>query len=704
MENQDRCENKKPLSFMPGLAAGAAVFFVVLLILVFNAAPSVTFHDSGELALAAATAGIPHPPGAPTWTSLASLFVRVIPISDPARATNLFSALCGALTIALSIFLAFIWISSTYLEILTWKALIAALIPSVMLLHSPAFLEQSFTTEQYTLMTLLIVLMLLCTTFLLRVQIMRCQLMLSMVLGVLYGLAIGNHLSSLALCVLILPSLVIRVYSPQKMWRDISMRFVNLFLATSFGLFIGLLIFIWVPLRSLRDPLMDWGNVETLDRLWWAISRKQWETRPLADIPSGFVMEWILSYNLFHQLGIPGFVALCAGIIALVKKNKILLLFLFAVSVPYAAGMLFAHMRQKGLDINYIRHYGVQDWHLPLYLAGSLLGSMGFAAVLNQVRHKIIYMLMILLFVIMGFSAVMAIHTQSLQDFKAPERFINAVLAPLPDDAIIVVTSDNCAYMLSYNRYARNTNSCRSVTYALYSAPRAIQNAIDSGGVWNEDVQEHYLRNILMEPENSPLNLPRMDSNRARTGRLFVEYDPRRPATAAYMLPAGFLMEILHHRTTDDEILMADESWEDEYASLLPKCSDKAHRLEREAWSLLFERRAAFFYHRGLLEKAAESYEHAVQWIPTNADYWFVLGDIYERQKNFPKAQYAYEMSIQQNPYLCGPRLNLAILHARNRNYDRAEDLLEEELRLSPDDPDVRHNLKLVIESRNKGQ
>ena len=83
------------------LLVSLCVFCVSLFVFWWNAAPSVTFHDSGEFAMAAASAGIPHPPGAPTWTALASAFVRIGGFKDPARGTNLFSGLCAAFTLAM---------------------------------------------------------------------------------------------------------------------------------------------------------------------------------------------------------------------------------------------------------------------------------------------------------------------------------------------------------------------------------------------------------------------------------------------------------------------------------------------------------------------------------------------------------------------------------------------------------------------------
>src|SRR3954469_16456300 len=61
-------------------------------------APDVTWADSGELVLAAATLGVAHPPGAPLWTLLAHL-ATLVPLGSAAFRVNLLSAACGSLTV-----------------------------------------------------------------------------------------------------------------------------------------------------------------------------------------------------------------------------------------------------------------------------------------------------------------------------------------------------------------------------------------------------------------------------------------------------------------------------------------------------------------------------------------------------------------------------------------------------------------------------
>ena len=71
---------------------GLALFFVSFGVYVATLARTVGFIDSGELAWASASLGIPHPTGYPLYTLLTYLFVSAFPFLEPIVAINLFSA------------------------------------------------------------------------------------------------------------------------------------------------------------------------------------------------------------------------------------------------------------------------------------------------------------------------------------------------------------------------------------------------------------------------------------------------------------------------------------------------------------------------------------------------------------------------------------------------------------------------------------
>jgi hypothetical protein len=62
-----------------------------------------------------------------------------------------------------------------------------------------------------------------------------------------------------------------------------------------------------------------------------------------------------------------------------------LLCWLGLFSVPYALGMLHAHLSQGGMSVSYIREYGVADWHIPLYTASAIVAGIGAGQLLLRI-------------------------------------------------------------------------------------------------------------------------------------------------------------------------------------------------------------------------------------------------------------------------------------------------------------------------------
>ena len=70
---------------------------VLLATYLATSAPDLTFWDASELATAAHTLGIPHPPGTPLWVLLAKVSAMLFSSTAPPRAVTLLSVWASAL-------------------------------------------------------------------------------------------------------------------------------------------------------------------------------------------------------------------------------------------------------------------------------------------------------------------------------------------------------------------------------------------------------------------------------------------------------------------------------------------------------------------------------------------------------------------------------------------------------------------------------
>ena len=218
-----------------------------------RAAPGVTFEDSGLLAAAASCFGVPHPPGYPLWTLLAGGFVRALaPLGvEPARATNLFSALCAGSGCGLATLLAL------RLGAGRWLAIALGLTPAL----SPTFAAQAVVTEVYALACAL-QLAFLASAFAPRVAPLRS--------GVLFGLGVVAHFGTLFFFPMLL--LVAR--------RARGLRGV---VRCALGVLTGLSAFTWVLLAAARRPAVNWGGIDGLARWLDHVARVQYAGGPGTD-------------------------------------------------------------------------------------------------------------------------------------------------------------------------------------------------------------------------------------------------------------------------------------------------------------------------------------------------------------------------------------------------------------------------------------
>ena len=232
----------------PALGVG----LVALVVYLATLAPGLTWaHDSadgGELAAAAATLGISHPPGYPTYVLLAHPFT-VLPVGEIATRTNLFSAICAAGAVALL----------TGGVTLVVRRPIAAIGAGLALAFAPLLWSQAIVTEVHALNALFGACLLV-----LAIRGRACEplplprpTLLALSLGFAWGLSLGNHPTALFYA----PLASAGLGRLRRHWG-----------AAVVGFALGLIIYLYLPLRALADPPINWGDPQTLERFWWMVS------------------------------------------------------------------------------------------------------------------------------------------------------------------------------------------------------------------------------------------------------------------------------------------------------------------------------------------------------------------------------------------------------------------------------------------------
>lgn len=329
----------------------AATIAFALYLLTLN--PTFGFIDKGELVAAASTLGIPHPTGYPTIMMLGYLATIILPMRE-VLALNVLSAMLGAAGVGV--------LSVAFAELLrrlrarvrrrtraskkerrkeasesaavyvpvehdTRDALYGAL-GALFVGLTATWWNQANGFEVYSLHALMLGLVLL---FFLRYvhrvidpdspntderEARRLRWLFALSLG----LAFTNHLT----VVLLAPGfLVYWIWSwhsrrhgqnsPSAAAREL-LRLVP-------GFVIGLLPYLYLPIRAAQDPLFNWGDPDSLSRLYHHVSGRQYQLWFMAD-ESVFAQQtsFFLS-KLPSELGYVGLVLAAVGLVALLIRN-----------------------------------------------------------------------------------------------------------------------------------------------------------------------------------------------------------------------------------------------------------------------------------------------------------------------------------------------------------------------------------------------
>ena len=309
---------RKPDSGVLASSVAVIVLIAALGLYMRTLAPTITWAhngtDGGDLITAAATLGVAHPPGYPTYVTLGHLFAQ-LPIGSVAYRLNLMSATCMALAAALtalSIFRA-IDTSSPNLTRLTQAGV--AILGGLTFAVAPMVWGQATIAEVHALNALFvaIIIYLLAPTFFRNETIATSRFATALFL---WGLGLGNLLTLAALAPVML--IVWRRWAVSNQHSAVS----NLRLAIAFLL--GLSTYWLIPIRAATHPPVNWGN---------AVNVPNFIAQVTAEIYRGYVFAVPLDHYpqrliafaqlLVAQFGWPGVLVGAIGLQrALISPNK----------------------------------------------------------------------------------------------------------------------------------------------------------------------------------------------------------------------------------------------------------------------------------------------------------------------------------------------------------------------------------------------
>lgn len=302
------------------------LFLLASVLYIWGLAPTIYWRDSAEFVTAVHILGTTHPAGSPTYTLLAKV-LTFLPLGSIAVRVNLFSALCGGLAVSL--------LFSVLYDLLPASAprvrLGAAISGALFLLVSESFWRFSEVAEVYTLQNALLLglsaLLLKART---RTWAQPQHFTFYWLFAFFYGLSAGVH-ATMAFFVPAFFAFI--VLSEPRLLRGKVLAFAFFFFLLGFA------IFLYLPLRSLSEPALDWGDTETFRQLLIHMTdRKDAPVHfgfPLARLP--FQIHVYLA-NLANEFSTLGMLLGLIGCVALWFRDKpsaLLLLLVFLGNVGF---------------------------------------------------------------------------------------------------------------------------------------------------------------------------------------------------------------------------------------------------------------------------------------------------------------------------------------------------------------------------------
>lgn len=407
----------------------------LLMVYLTSMAPGLTWanfgSDGGDLIAAAATGGVAHPTGYPVYLLIARLF-QWMPIGSLAYRTNLLSAFAAVFAALL--------VYGMVTRSLSERNWLAGLISAYAFGLAPLLWSQAVITEVYALHALFVALIL----YVAAVPLSLTSKQQDCAQGLIFGLAMGNHVTTILLLPVILFSTISQRDDPAQKIIQWKVDFYSLARRLSW-MGAGLLVYLTLPLRSLSHPQVNWGNPLTLDGFGWLVSGKLYQDQLFVlTFSSALERSRAAASLLIEQFGVLGLTIGLIGLIVFYNSSRLYRNTIWTV----IAFSVFAVVYDTSDSFLYL---------IPAFLCFAIWIGLGLNGLMDMTAQRfpkagsaIGLMFILYLFVLAGthWPQVDASH-----DARA-ERFGRQVLTQSPANAIVFAKGDEAIFTMWYFHYA----------------------------------------------------------------------------------------------------------------------------------------------------------------------------------------------------------------------------------------------------------
>ncbi|PIR97084.1 MAG: hypothetical protein COT91_03200 [Candidatus Doudnabacteria bacterium CG10_big_fil_rev_8_21_14_0_10_41_10] len=407
------------------------LFIISFTIYVFTSPRTIFLGDNAEFITAGATLGIPHPPGFPVYVMFAKLF-SFLPIDGVVLRINLLSALSASLTLVFLYMIMTRLIRSCFPEIPDLFSRWIAGAGLFILAFSKIFWEQAITAEAYSLNVLFLSVVLFLFIKFLESNRKKWIYLFAFI----FGLGLGVH----TMMVLFLPVffLTIIIRSDLRKLKVLTLIFVFLIL--------GFSVFLYLPLRSAMDPVLDWGNTGAgLENFVNHITRSSYDDFGVGPSISDKGLYLVSAFqNIFDQFSVLllfGFFG--AGL--LLKRNQNLFFLLFGILLLNILGIVLL----RDVKFSFSGEFFYSTYYTPAYAMTAIFTILGIAElpryILKPVKagsRTVAWLIIVLMVLPSGLFLFSNFQKNNLLDFKFVENYSAQMLERLDPNAVMILSTE----------------------------------------------------------------------------------------------------------------------------------------------------------------------------------------------------------------------------------------------------------------------
>lgn len=421
-----------PLTYL----IASVVLIITFSVYLMTMAPTVGFIDSGELSTVSLTLGIAHPTGYPLFTLLARTFSLLPVATEEIVRLNILSAVLTSFSVVLFFLLALELLTQKHDDQKRWEVFAAASISSMFIGFSKTFWFQGLAIEVYSLHLVLILSALLFFVKALRSGAAHQWFLFAFIVG----LAFTNHLTT----ILLAPAMLYWFFASHEFGKNTFLKLAKLTIPFAGGLS----LYLYLPVRASQFPLLNWGNPQSTERVWWHVTGKQFRVFMFSSSDAARRQLTYFIENLSVEFFFPILFLAGIGILVVLFKDRRKFIFLML--------LLFTCV---GYSINYDIH-DIDSYFLLAFITIALLSAFGIRFMLLRSERRII--IIGITTAILGMAGIQLYNNREVVDQSTNylvEDYTMNLLRNLPPNAVVI--SYQWDYFVAASYYYQHVKGIR---------------------------------------------------------------------------------------------------------------------------------------------------------------------------------------------------------------------------------------------------